>query len=257
VVWGCWSVLSRCTHCIIDAPVCQRDAGLNATPIHRSKRIGIARRKCVAGQCPSFVCHIILGARLIARGMAAGGRSQGRAQRTPGHALGVSLSDLGAKSLSSFAYGATPSTHVLATKYLSASSSEPSALDVAEDRGVPGLAELVDVEDLASLALAQPGARAPRDDWVEQYSQVRLMRMTRDAPVDTMGCDVLHDPRAPGFVQRFQVLVALMLSSQTKDEVTYAAMLRLRAHGCTPERLSNTAEVRARIFVLFCHSGEV
>lgn len=28
-----------------------------------------------------------------------------------------------------------------------------------------------------------------------------------------------------------------MLSSQTKDEVTYAAMTRLKDHGCTPEKM--------------------
>lgn len=32
---------------------------------------------------------------------------------------------------------------------------------------------------------------------------------------------------------RYQVLLALMLSSQTKDEVTSAAMLRLRRRGLT------------------------
>jgi endonuclease III len=31
--------------------------------------------------------------------------------------------------------------------------------------------------------------------------------------------------------------MAAMLSSQTRDEVTHAAMLRLRAHGCTPAKL--------------------
>lgn len=39
-------------------------------------------------------------------------------------------------------------------------------------------------------------------------------------------------------LQRFQTLVALMLSSQTKDEVTFAAMQRLIAHGCTAEGAS-------------------
>lgn len=34
-------------------------------------------------------------------------------------------------------------------------------------------------------------------------------------------------------VQRFQCLVALMLSSQTKDEVTFSAMTRLKEHGLT------------------------
>lgn len=41
-------------------------------------------------------------------------------------------------------------------------------------------------------------------------------------------------------VRRFQVLVSLMLSSQTKDQVTGAAMQKLRAHGCTVENILAT-----------------
>lgn len=43
-----------------------------------------------------------------------------------------------------------------------------------------------------------------------------------------------------GQVRRFQVLVSLMLSSQTKDQVTSAAMQKLRAHGCTLENILAT-----------------
>uniref|UniRef100_A0A0K0DK60 DNA-(apurinic or apyrimidinic site) lyase n=1 Tax=Angiostrongylus cantonensis TaxID=6313 RepID=A0A0K0DK60_ANGCA len=59
------------------------------------------------------------------------------------------------------------------------------------------------------------------------------MRQAGDAPVDTMGCHKLGDPLASPETFRFQVLMALMLSSQTKDEVTSAAMMRLRSHGCS------------------------
>lgn len=41
-------------------------------------------------------------------------------------------------------------------------------------------------------------------------------------------------------VKRFQVLVSLLLSSQTKDQVTSAAMQKLRAHGCTVENILST-----------------
>lgn len=43
-------------------------------------------------------------------------------------------------------------------------------------------------------------------------------------------------------VYRFQVLVSLMLSSQTKDQVTHAAMMKLRQHGLTPDSLLNTSD---------------
>jgi endonuclease-3 len=44
-----------------------------------------------------------------------------------------------------------------------------------------------------------------------------------------MGCERTSDASAPAPVRRFQTLVSLMLSSQTKDEVNFAAMERLRA----------------------------
>lgn len=93
---------------------------------------------------------------------------------------------------------------------------------------------------------------------------IRDMRSGRNAPVDNMGAEKCYDTDAPAHVgwidlhkvsvihmsalillmflqvRRFQVLVSLMLSSQTKDQVTAAAMQRLRAHGCTVENLLNT-----------------
>ncbi|PIO60976.1 hypothetical protein TELCIR_17516 [Teladorsagia circumcincta] len=63
------------------------------------------------------------------------------------------------------------------------------------------------------------------------------MRKSSDAPVDTMGCHKLPDPLASPKTFRFQTLVALMLSSQTKDEVTSAAMYRLRKHGCNVDAM--------------------
>ncbi|KAM9314960.1 endonuclease III-like protein 1 isoform 1-T1 [Pholidichthys leucotaenia] len=77
-------------------------------------------------------------------------------------------------------------------------------------------------------------------DWKNQLGFIREMRSGRDAPVDNMGAEKCYDTEAPAHVKRFQVLVSLMLSSQTKDEVTSAAMQRLRAHGCTVENILTT-----------------
>ncbi|XP_034044319.1 endonuclease III-like protein 1 [Thalassophryne amazonica] len=77
-------------------------------------------------------------------------------------------------------------------------------------------------------------------EWREQLHCVREMRRGRDAPVDTMGAERCCDPAAPAHVRRFQVLVSLMLSSQTKDQVTSAAMQKLRAHGCTAANILAT-----------------
>lgn len=101
-----------------------------------------------------------------------------------------------------------------------------------------------------------PNHRPPRD-WLETYNTMKAMRSRIIAPVDTMGCERLADPTAsprvrfpfPSFsrspfpfpsiqltpqstphtqTQRFQTLLALMLSSQTKDTVTSAVIREMQ-----------------------------
>ncbi|XP_020786018.1 endonuclease III-like protein 1 isoform X2 [Boleophthalmus pectinirostris] len=79
-------------------------------------------------------------------------------------------------------------------------------------------------------------------DWKKQLDHIREMRSGLDAPVDNMGAEKCYDHDAPAQVKRFQVLVSLMLSSQTKDQVTAGAMERLRAHGCTVENILSTED---------------
>ena len=45
------------------------------------------------------------------------------------------------------------------------------------------------------------------------------MRSKHDAPVDTQGAECCPDSTAEPKVFRYQALIGLMLSSQTKDEV--------------------------------------
>lgn len=66
-------------------------------------------------------------------------------------------------------------------------------------------------------------------NWELMYSLVKEMRLSRPAPVDTMGCERAHDTTATPQTQRFQTLISLMLSSQTKDTVNFATMARLRS----------------------------
>lgn len=68
-------------------------------------------------------------------------------------------------------------------------------------------------------------------DWQELYDTAKEMRLTgaaTNAAVDTMGCERLALPTASPRDQRFHTLVALMLSSQTKDTTNAAAMHRLQ-----------------------------
>lgn len=71
-------------------------------------------------------------------------------------------------------------------------------------------------------------AASPPENWEQVYNLTAEMRKTMVAPVDTMGCDSLADEAASPRDQRLQTLVALMLSSQTKDTVTAAAMRNLQ-----------------------------
>ena len=68
----------------------------------------------------------------------------------------------------------------------------------------------------------------PPSNWETIYNTVKKMRENNPtAPVDTMGCAELYWRASPPRDRRFHILVALMLSSQTKDTVTAVAMQRL------------------------------
>ena len=82
---------------------------------------------------------------------------------------------------------------------------------------------------------------SPPSDWEEMYAVAKEMRLrgpAAGAAVDTVGCERLAQPDASPRDRRFHTLVALMLSSQTKDTVNAEAMRRLKtempACGDTP-----------------------
>ncbi|CAG7785023.1 unnamed protein product [Allacma fusca] len=66
-------------------------------------------------------------------------------------------------------------------------------------------------------------------NWETVLENIKQMRIGKDAPVDTMGCERTMEDNVAPKVRRFQTLLSLMLSSQTKDPVTYAAMERLKS----------------------------
>lgn len=79
-------------------------------------------------------------------------------------------------------------------------------------------------------------------NWETVLENIKEMRKQETAPVDTMGCHKCADPNASPIVSRYQTLVALMLSSQTKDQVTHAAMQRLNTYGCKPDLIAATPD---------------
>ncbi|XP_013143761.1 PREDICTED: endonuclease III-like protein 1 isoform X2 [Papilio polytes] len=74
-------------------------------------------------------------------------------------------------------------------------------------------------------------------NWRQFLDNLRMMRSKNDAPVDSMGCHMTMDENAPPKVIRYQTLISLMLSSQTKDQVTFAAMERLKERGLSVDNV--------------------
>ena len=85
----------------------------------------------------------------------------------------------------------------------------------------------------------------PPSNWEEVYGIIKSMRANNPvAPVDTMGCEDLFWQTAPPREKRFHTLTALMLSSQTKDTVTAAAMQRLHTE-LVPQESSTDGKIPA------------
>ncbi|KAJ7494360.1 DNA glycosylase [Mycena galericulata] len=75
-------------------------------------------------------------------------------------------------------------------------------------------------------ALATPHPAPAR--WREVYDTIKEMRSKTVAPVDTMGCHMAQQHETDPKNKRFVTLISLMLSPQTKDQVTDAAVCKLR-----------------------------
>ena len=70
-----------------------------------------------------------------------------------------------------------------------------------------------------------------------EYEQIKKMRKDKVAAVDTMGCHIFKDDSIAKSVSNFHVLVAALLSSQTKDVILYPAIQRLREKGLTIDNI--------------------
>ncbi|KAK9241337.1 DNA glycosylase [Lipomyces kononenkoae] len=88
-----------------------------------------------------------------------------------------------------------------------------------------------------------------RERWLKVRDLVIEVRERVPAPVDSMGCHVLPDEivRTNSIAsQNLQILISLLLSSQTKDQHTFAAVQGLRAHfhphEITPERILSLSD---------------
>ena len=98
--------------------------------------------------------------------------------------------------------------------------------------------------------------------WAQIYNTVVQMRSKFLAPVDGQGCESMPNTITPGLKvsnpkkYRFQLLISLMLSSQTKDEVNYEAMVNLNkglekkhAGGFCLEAMSELSEIEIDSYI--------
>jgi len=125
--------------------------------------------------------------------------------------------------------------------------------DGDDDEAMPALegaaGDEADSDHLTAQAQAKTGV-APPENWEKVYAGIEQMRFREggiafNAPVDTVGCAQLANPLADDRTRRFHTLVSLMLSSQTKDPVTAAAMGNLHRHwptGLTIDNLLATSD---------------
>ena len=100
-----------------------------------------------------------------------------------------------------------------------------------------------------STAAAGSKRRAPSppllepDGWRDTWDLIVELRADRTAVVDSMGTEAISAASEASVEEReYQTLISLMLSSQTKDTVNMATMLKLRAHGCTLENILATPD---------------
>ncbi|KAJ2608322.1 alpha,alpha-trehalase nth1 [Coemansia sp. RSA 1365] len=81
----------------------------------------------------------------------------------------------------------------------------------------------------------------PRDDWDIVLDRIKEYRASHEAPVDTVGCEAISEEEKDPKLRRFRSLISLMLSAQTKDEITAEAVRTLSQRlpgGLTPKALS-------------------
>jgi endonuclease III len=86
-------------------------------------------------------------------------------------------------------------------------------------------------------------AKSPPANWEIVWSEIAQFRSKYKAPVDTFGCDRLASEDVSTEEYRFQTLVSLMLSPQTRDPVTAEAMRNLQALSCSVDGICGLSEV--------------
>ena len=152
----------------------------------------------------------------------------------------------------------SPATTIASVTKTEVSSTWTSPRKVNQEESVTEPADIEGTSPSRSRTKAKPKVPArrttsphgtvtihPPANWLELYTIIKDMRdRNPTAPVDTMGCEDLFWRSAPPKEKRYHTLTALMLSSQTKDTVTAAAMQRLHTE-LVPQKTNKTGQYQS------------
>ncbi|KNA16506.1 hypothetical protein SOVF_088560 isoform B [Spinacia oleracea] len=94
----------------------------------------------------------------------------------------------------------------------------------------PTVAGVVSTLKRENITLGSLASSEPPENWEKVHKEIRHMRSSEDAPVDSVGCEKAGSSLPPK-ERRFAVLAGTLLSSQTKDHVTHGAVQRLLENG--------------------------
>lgn len=171
----------------------------------------------------------------------------------------------------------TPSTTLTSISTLTTTRSSPRKAGIKVEDGKARKARRQPAQKSYNEA-GEVEIHAPAN-WEEIYESVKEMRKRLLAPVDTMGCETLAEENVSPRVslipywlflipsnnsqdKRFQTLIALMLSSQTKDTTNAIAMRRLQTElpspGLTLENILDVDPVHLNemIYVVGFHNNK-
>ncbi|KAM9965853.1 hypothetical protein ACTFIR_006032 [Dictyostelium discoideum] len=81
------------------------------------------------------------------------------------------------------------------------------------------------------------GVSLAKIHWKEVWDKIKIMRSENVAPVDTLGAESFNQDNIEPIEKRFHILVGCLLSSQTKDAITHAAVVRLKEYGLTVDKM--------------------
>ncbi|KAL7575861.1 hypothetical protein ACA910_003177 [Epithemia clementina (nom. ined.)] len=113
----------------------------------------------------------------------------------------------------------------------SASSPPPDQTVMDTDSSLKSPTKRVKRQKSKQQSPKQQQCQAPKG-WEEIYSLVEELRQDRTAPCDSMGCEALPTKDQGNLpLYRFQVLVSLLLSSQTKDAMVAEAIQMMKRDG--------------------------